>query len=483
MARLHQASIVALISWVFLLSAAGAVETELPRGFTATPSHSASAFQPVLADPTGNFSMGFLRVNETGLALAVVHLASSQPLWSANLTEPARWSDQTELSFNGSLVISDPSPGVLWSTHTDGDRLVLLNSSDLQVEKGDPPAVLWQSLRFPTNTLVENQNFTSNMSLVSSNGLYTMRLGDNFIGLYANFKQHTEQIYWKHKALEARAAIVDGGGPIYARVNPDGFLAMYQNSSTPVDIEAFSSFQRPVSSFVLVRLEDDGNLKGYYWNGSVWVTDYQAITNFCELPSPCGSYGLCSRDNDSCTCLENPTKRRSGPCGHSSGDLCSAGRFNEGFRVMRVNGVELPYKELMGYQTTQSLEQCERICDSNCSCWGAVYNNASGFCYLLDYPIQTLMNVGDEGKIGYFKVSEGGHRTKGYKIGYGVGILIGVVLGLAFIGAILVFGFYCCWRSRRGVMGYLAEEENKVAPGQYKDLGSASFRSIEMSRS
>ncbi|KAK4755209.1 hypothetical protein SAY87_008966 [Trapa incisa] len=489
MTLLLPASLV-MLSWLLPLLAAGAVETELLRGFTAKPDGSDSTFQPVLADPAGKFSFGFLRINESGLALAVVHVTSSQPLWSANLAEPARWSDRTELSFNGSLVISDPSAGVLWSTHTDGDRLVLLNSSDLQVQRGggSPAAtVLWQSFQFPTNTLVENQNFTSNMSLVSSNGLYSMRMGDNFIGLYGNFKHGAEQIYWKHTALQARAAIVEGGGPIYARVDPDGYLVMYQNSSKPVDVEIFSSFQKLVNSFVLLRLEDDGNLKGYHWNGSDWVMDYQAITNFCELPNPCGPYGLCSPENSSCTCIENRGRPHTGPCGghghgHRPADLCAVdNRFHGEFRVLRMNGVELPYKELMEHQTAPSLGQCESICESNCSCFGAVYNNASRFCYLLDYPIQTLVDVGDEGKIGYLKVSDQrDHRGNNDR----VGIVRWVLIGLGLVGAALGFGIglYRWWRKRRGVTGYLAEED-KVAPGKYKGLASASFKSIQIDRS
>ncbi|KAK4783245.1 hypothetical protein SAY86_007619 [Trapa natans] len=479
---------VAILSWILPLLAAGAVETELLKGFKATPNRSDSAFQPVLADPTGKFSFGFLRVNESRLALAVVHVASSLPLWSADLAESARWSDRTELSFNGSLVILDPFAGVLWSTHTDGDRLVLLNSSDLQVQRGgDRPAfaVLWRSFQFPTNTLVENQNFTSDMSLLSSNGLYSMRMGDNFIGLYGSFKQGADQIYWKHKALEARADIVNGGGPIYARVEPDGYLAMYQNSSKPVDVETFSSFQRLINSFVLLRLEDDGNLKGYHWNGSDWVLDYRAITGICELPSTCGPYGLCSPENGSCTCMDHPDRSHTGPCdGHRLADLCAANsRLHVGFRVLRVKGVELPYKELMRYQTAPSLERCESICESNCSCFGAVYNNASGSCYVMDYPIQTLVNVGDEGKIGYFKVSDqSDHEAKGYRVGYGVGIVMWVLIGLALVGTVLGFGFYRWRRSRRGVKGYLTEE-NRVTPGQYKGLASASFKSIEIGRS
>ncbi|CAL9026559.1 unnamed protein product [Prunus brigantina] len=468
-------------------SSAAATQTELLRDFKATPDPSIQTFQPLLADPNGNFSLGFLRVNKTQLALALLHVPSSDPLWLANPAQLARWSDRTTLVFNGSLVLSDPQGRVFWSTHTQGDRVVLLNTSNVQVQTQS--SVLWQSFDFPTNTLVENQNFTSTMSLVSSNGLYSMRLGNNFMGLYAKFKSgsNSDQIYWRHRAMEVKAEIVESKGPIYAQVNSDGFLGMYQTGNpAPVDIQPFNTFHRPVNGLRKVRLESDGNFNGFYWDGSKWVPDFQAISVPCELPSPCGAYGLCGAGNGSCSCLDNRTEFRSGECFPVQyGDFCSGGLGEiSNFWVIRRNGVELPYKELMGYQTTSSYGECERVCERNCSCWGAVYNNASGFCYTMDYPIQTLVGVGDESKMGYFKVREGAGRKK-MNVGFGVGI--GVVCGalVIFVGVAGVWSFRAWRRKRRGGGGgggtkRFTGQDGGLSPGPYKDLGSASFGSIEM---
>lgn len=460
--------------WSYVVAVA---TQELLVGFKATPSPSFSSFQSLLNDSTGNFSLGFLRVNRVQLSISVIHLPSLQSLWQVNPTSLARWSDHTQLFFNGSLVISDPHSGLFWSSGTQGDKVVLLNNSNLQIQKleGSPSSVLWQSFDFPTDTLVEKQNLTSNMSLVSSNGLYSLRLGDTFMALYAKFEENMQQMYWKHKALEARAVIIEGQGPILARVESSGYLGMFQTGNSPVDVQAFNSYQQPFNRFLLVRLESDGNLKGYFLDGSTWVLDYQAISDMCDLPSPCGSYGLC-KSGSGCSCLDNRTEFSSGEClAVQSGDLCSDGeaKTQNDFRVLRRQGVELPFKELMGYKTVSSLQQCEGLCESNCSCWGAVYNNASGFCYLVDYPIRTLLSVGDESKAGYFKVREG--TGKKMKVGVGVGILSGAIAVM--IGAI---GFMSCrfWK-RRGVKRILVEEDG-ISPGPYKDLGSASFRSIEM---
>ncbi|KAJ7976063.1 Lectin domain containing protein [Quillaja saponaria] len=459
------------------------MQQELVRGFLAIP-HSkptVSEFQGILSDHTGNFSLGFLRVNQTQLALAVLHVPSSEPLWLANPTHLARWSYSTQLYFNGSLVISDPDTGYVWSTKTNGDRVVLLNSSNLQVQKnvdaGHSPSVIWQSFDFPTNTLVENQNFTDSMSLISSNGLYSMRLGSDFWALYAKYKTDTDQMYWQHKALEVKAEIVEGKGPIHARVHSDGYLAMYQTSNLPVDIQPFNSFQRTINGLLLVRLETDGNLKGYYWDGSKWALNYQAISDTCELPSPCGSYGLCT-PGSGCSCLDNRKEYHSGGCLPAGNeDLCSEGIAKNSYQVLRRKGVELPYKEWMGYLTTSSMEKCQGFCERNCSCWGTVYNNVTGFCYIVDYPIQTLVGVSDETKMGYFKVRDQGTGRKKMQVGIGVGV--GVLSGAVILIGLIGFGVYRTWKKRRGVKGFL-EEEGGVSPGPYKDLGSASFRTIEM---
>ncbi|KAH1090280.1 hypothetical protein J1N35_017537 [Gossypium stocksii] len=469
------------------IEAASAAE-ELLKGFEATPNPSNPFFQPLLNDSSSKFSFGFLRVNSTQLALAVLHVPSREPLWLANPTTLSRWSDRTKVFFNGSLVISDPRTMMFWSTETQGDKLVLLNNSNLQIQKGldnsnnvNVPTVLWQSFNFPTNTLVETQNFTSTMTLLSSNGLYSMRLGNDFIGLYAKFDSGFDQIYWKHKALQAKAQIIEGNGPIHVQVDPDGWLGMYQNGTTPVDIESFNSFQRSLDGLLMVRLEPDGNLKAYYWSGSSWVLDYVAIRETCDLPSPCGSYGLCT-PGSGCSCLDNSTELSSGECfslGPYSNDMCSDPKTQKNdIKVLRRGGVEVPFKEWMRYEMTPSLEECENTCGKNCSCYGAVYNNASGFCYILDYPIQTLLGTEDDSKVGYFKIKEGANKKKiNSGLGVGVGLLGGAVLCL-----IVAVGFrsYKFWKNKKRVNRMLEEETGGVISGPYKDLGLASFRSIEM---
>ncbi|KAL0888706.1 hypothetical protein Bca101_012689 [Brassica carinata] len=449
---------------------------ELTKGFEAKPDSSISSFQPLLTDPSGNFSFGFLRLNGSRLSLAVTHPNLTDPLWVFDPTRTASWSHKTKLFFNGSLVVSDHSSRVEWSTHTNGDRLVLRNDSNLQVVSSSSSSVEWESFDFPGNTLVENQNFTSTMALVSSNGLYSMRLGRDFIGLYAKVSDDSQQFYWKHSALQAKAKIKDGSGPILARINPNGYLGMYQTGTIPVDVEAFNSFQRPVNGLMILRLESDGNLRGYLWDGSRWALNYEAIRETCDLPNPCGPYSLCT-PGSGCSCIDNSTVI--GECSHGNSgaaDFCG-GVKTEKFRVVRRGGVEVPFKELMDHKTTSSLGECEEMCVEDCKCFGSVYNNGSGFCYLVNYPIPTMLGVADPSKMGYFKVREGVGKKKS-RVGLTVGMSVLALIASALTAAMVYVAFRIWSREKHA----LEAEDGGLSPGPYKNLGSDSFRSVEMSR-
>lgn len=477
------------------LVAADPVTKEIQRGFSAKHDDSYTQFQPILADPTGVFSLGFLRIDSNLLDLAVLHLPSSFPLWRAIPANPAPWTGSVSLTFNGTLVLSDQKKGtVFWSAPsaaTGGDRVLLLNSSNLQIQKtGTPNSVLWQSFDLPSNTIIENQNFTSYAKLLSTNQKFSMSLGANYFALYIEFgKGSTSAIYYKHTALQAKAEIVENGGPIYARIDSDGFLGMYQKEGPPVDVLSFDTFNRNYDGLYRMTLEDDGNLKAYYWNSTAWNLDYTAITEPCDLPSTCGSYSICrSQEQPQCMCLANGTK---GCLQGGNGDFCGANSAKSdangvGYGVMSRQGVDLANKDLVNFTKMVSLEACHNTCENNCQCWGAIYSNTTGSCYMMDYPIEMLVE-GDENKFGYFKlkpsVDEDGDEKKGSKEDkLRVALL---VIGCSILVGAGGFGVYRIREKRRrerrgGIDGSM---EDGLAPGPYKDLAAASFKSIELSDS
>jgi hypothetical protein len=478
--------------------AAAAAAQELRQGFSVAHDQSYSQFKPVLADPTGVFALGFLRVNSTMLDLAVLHLPSAFPLWRAIPDRLAPWSTPASLSFDGGLVLTNSASNkVLWSTSASaGDRAVLLNTSNLQIQRtgASSPDVVWQSFDYPSETIVQGQNFTSATTLYSLDRRFAMRLGTNYFGLYieppppppSSGGGVAAAMYFRHTAMEAKAQIVAGGGPTYARVEPDGFLAMYQREGPPADVLSFDTFNRGVRALRRMTLEPSGNLRAYYWDGARWALDYTAINDPCQRPTTCGAYSICAEPSGRCECLANATDGSGCAVGIGSSSLCgtTGGEVGGLYWAVRRQGVEPANKELLWSEQAASATDCEARCERNCSCWGAVYSNGTGFCYIMDYPAQLLV-AGDDRKMGYFKVRSleeegrhGGGRASGVKAAL-------LVVGVAAVVAAAAFGAYRVWDRRRRTAAdarrQMGAADDGLSPGPYKNLGS--FSSVELTNS
>ncbi|KAF3795411.1 PAN domain-containing protein [Nymphaea thermarum] len=462
--------------------------SQLSRGFSATPDPAVETYQQILDGDVR-------RVRGSLLVLAIVHSGDNlthTPVWTANPSRPARWAPSTELSFNGTLTLTD-SGTVIWSTSgRPGDMVLFQRMANLQVVKGDiDEGRVWQSYDYPTDTIVEGQNLTAGTPLVSSAswddpspGAYSMRLDLAGFGLYADFGGAARlQQYWRREAMQEKAVVRPDGGPVYAQVSVNGFLGMYQNGSAPLDVLSFDSFQRRTGTRIL-RLEPDGNLKGYYWNVTKWVLDFKAILDPCELPAACGQMGLC-QPGGTCRCLDSTAD--GGDTGSKGPAMCGqaapAGTAKEGscrlkVTELRTSGVDVPYEELMGFEKMASLGSCEASCAKNCSCWAAIYNNASGACYRLDYPVQTLLQVPDGRKSAYVKVVDPPRVMVRRK--WAAAEMAVVVIGCAVLVVVLAAIGHMWWLSRRRKYGGSLSEG--LAPGPYRDLDESSGGSVELSK-
>ncbi|KAF8706551.1 hypothetical protein HU200_030833 [Digitaria exilis] len=463
---------------------------QLSNGFTAMHAAGAtSPFEPLLYAPSGVFALGFLRVGSASLDLAVVHLPSSFPVWRATPASPGDWSRPATLTFDdGSLVLTDPDAGVLWRTlDTIGDTVALLNTSNLIVRRYDTSVPTWQSFDHPSDTLVVGQNFTvSSPPLISGNRRFAFRLGKTFMALQMEFYGgRSTPTYWKHTVLEAQPENATEP-PVYGRLDSRGFFGLYLagggggGGEQKVDTLSFDTFVQNLTGVVFRRMtmDDDGNLRAYYWTDGAkdWISDYKAIADRCELPTSCGAYGLCVPGAAAqCQCLlDSDTASTSPPChaGEETADLCSGDGIQQvGFDVVWRTRVSVAYKEVLpSLETTNKTEaECEAACVGNCSCWGAVYNGASGYCYLIDFPVETMVYEADERKVGYFKVRRL-PSMKRSRMSPGViaatAVLSLVLVGLAVAGAC---SGYRLWERRRRKRAGM-EQELVVEPGPYKDL-------------
>ncbi|TVU26927.1 hypothetical protein EJB05_29501, partial [Eragrostis curvula] len=160
-------------------------------------------------------------------------------------------------------------------------------------------------------------------------------------------------VYWRHTVREAQAENVtttqpppppvSGNNatqppqtPVYGRIDARGIFGLYLEGTGEVDVLSFDTFAQNVTSaggviFRRMTLEDDGNLRAYYWTeeSKTWTPDYAAISRRCGLPTSCGAYGLCvPGDAAQCQCLitTNSASTSSPPChAEETADLCAGG--------------------------------------------------------------------------------------------------------------------------------------------------------------
>ncbi|KAF9675014.1 hypothetical protein SADUNF_Sadunf10G0187600 [Salix dunnii] len=159
--------------------------------------------------------------------------------------------NQWEDDRHGAFFPATMSPEIILTLSMEGkfhqgrDSAVLSSSSNLQsLQK---PRVILPSFVFPTDTIVENQNFTSNISRFVQ-WCHSMRLGDDFTGLYGSVQRCKSSKRVGNTSLETKADVVQGQCQILARSEPDKFLGMYQVGKTPVDIQMFNNSLCPVDS-------------------------------------------------------------------------------------------------------------------------------------------------------------------------------------------------------------------------------------------
>ncbi|XP_017441357.2 putative receptor protein kinase ZmPK1 [Vigna angularis] len=137
----------------------------------------------IVSSPQKTFTAGFYAVGQNAFCFAIWYTRSPDTVvWMANRDRPVNGKRSTlSLLTTGNLELTDAGQFQVWSTNTaaesnqvqlrlyDNGNLVLLESRNSSSE-----VVIWQSLDFPTDTLLPGQPLTKSGSLVSS------RSGSNY---------------------------------------------------------------------------------------------------------------------------------------------------------------------------------------------------------------------------------------------------------------------------------------------------------------
>lgn len=363
-----------------------------------------------LSSNDSNFALGFSATPKDAslFLLAVVHIASSRIVWTANRGSPVKNYDAFVFNVEGNAYLQSGGRKV-WSTDTAGEAataMALQDSGNL-VLLGNDGSSIWQSFSHPTDTLLSNQNFFVGMRLTSdptlNNLIYYLQFESGDLLLYAGFR--TPQPYWSMEK-DNRRTINKIGGSVYSASLESNSWRLYDQNQTLLSQFAFADSDVVNGTWAAV-LANDGTMSFYHLQNDK-STNAERIhipQASCSMPEYCDSYSVCSHDNQ-CQCPSvlnsHPNCKPELPTGctssNSSIELVSLGDNFDYFAL-----------EFVPAFSKSDLEGCQEACQKNCSCHVLFFENSTGNCFVFD-EIGNLQqsNLSSKRFVSYVKLSTGG---------------------------------------------------------------------------
>ncbi|KAG5383248.1 hypothetical protein IGI04_034718 [Brassica rapa subsp. trilocularis] len=450
-------------------------------------SKGAFLFSPNSIFKAGLFSPG--DDSSSDFYFSIIHVDSDSTIWSSNRDSPVSRAGKMNLSPQGISVIEDGvNQTPVWSTPvlaspvhslrlTDSGNLLLLDGLN---------ASLWESFRFPTDTIVLGQRLPVGMFLSGSVSRYNLSQGDyKFVVVETGgFMKWRGQNYWKLRMHTQ--ANVDSNFPVeFLTVTTSGLALMGRNGTTAVIRVPLP----PSSDFRVAKMDPSGQFIVSRFSGKSMVTEISGPMDPCQVPLVCGKLRVCHLDNDS----ENES------CSCVDGMRLDAGKntcvpVNQSLSLpVTCEGSNVSYFELghgLSYFSTRftdpvehdiELSTCHDLCSKNCSCLGVFYENTSRSCYLVKDSFGSLSLVtnskDNHDLIGYVKLSvkkmNAPHQPPGGKTSFP---LIALVL-LPCSGFFLVIALGFLWWRRCAVMRYSSIREKQATRlGSFGSGDLGSFR-------
>ncbi|KAK1284507.1 G-type lectin S-receptor-like serine/threonine-protein kinase SD2-5 [Acorus calamus] len=259
---------------------------------------------------------------------------------------------ELELTGGGDLRLKDSEDRIGWSSGTAGrgvERLQLLKTGNL-VLMDKESNIKWQTFDHPTDTMLWGQNLHASAKLSSfdenSTVFYTFEIQHNKLALYLNHNRR-KYSYWEMKISRDRNIS-------YARLGSTGLKIFDRTSKKMAQI-----LIKHDEKARFLALGKTGNLVMYHYESQEgkFMDSFRAINGFCDLPLPCGQFGMCTLS-----------------------EACSRMRFSRhgtAVEMVEVGGVSTV---LMGGSVKKlSKEECADSCVEDSSCVSVLYVDGDGF--------------------------------------------------------------------------------------------------------
>ncbi|XP_047063286.1 G-type lectin S-receptor-like serine/threonine-protein kinase B120 [Lolium rigidum] len=284
------------------------------------------------------------------------------------------------------LVLSDSHGHSIWRTETNitagaaRAHAVLLDQGNfvLRLPNGKD---IWQSFDYPTDTILPAMKFLLSYKakivgrLVAWKGLDDPSSGDfSYSGDPSS--PYLQVLIWNKTIPYCRLGVWNGV-PLAGKILTNTSSIFYQTLiNTGDEFYAVYTISNNLP-FTRVMLDYAGNVKILSWNShsSSWALAGKRPSAACDLYASCGPFSYCdlTQNVPSCRCLDgfepNGINFPRG-CSRITALKCERQSHFVQFPEMKVPGNFLHIRN-------KSFDQCEAVCNHNCSCTAFAYANMS----------------------------------------------------------------------------------------------------------
>ncbi|KAK3016969.1 hypothetical protein RJ639_005334 [Escallonia herrerae] len=224
-------------------------------------------------------------------------------VWSANRDRPVGENATLDFTPEGNLELKDADGTFVWSTNTSSLSVLCLNlttGGNLILVDGKD-SVIWQSVDYPTDTWLPNQNIPVGKKLVASNfssnlapGMYYLSVTSHGIYAFITSEFDPPKVY---------STLLSGSDMFHSALGINGRIESNANYAR------FNLVNILEAGFHYIKLEINGHLNVYRLNkfdeyGYDVIFSGDLLKDFdygdCTYPRVCGDYGVCSMNQ--CTC-------------------------------------------------------------------------------------------------------------------------------------------------------------------------------------
>ncbi|KAG6478888.1 hypothetical protein ZIOFF_062333 [Zingiber officinale] len=411
-------------------------------------------------------------------------------VWVANRNHPITdGSGVLSLTTNGTLVVSDSSSTILWSSSssslTNPVAQLLDNGNFVVREAGDfgSSSYAWQSFDFPTNTLLPGMklgwNLTNRHNRILTAWASTSDPAEGNYTLGIDLRGGPQIFVWVWVGTQQYLRFGPWTG-LYVSDVPEMKANNMLDFSFVIDGEqVVFSYTVPDPSLIRQVVIDptSGAIDDLMWTNESqsWIRHTEYPRDTCDRTiSLCGPNGLCYPDWPPCKCLPgfHPRNRNdwdqivntSGGCVRNTELDC----YNNTDGFIRRSNVKLPDTSASTVDWSMaSLDDCQTLCLNNCSCTAYARANISGSgrgCILWFTPLTDikLFNSGSgqdlfvrlaAADLNEAMESSGSHRSR-----RGVIIVVSSVATLTFLTLVAC----CIWKRKKTEFSIRKETEEET---------------------